>query len=48
MGNESDDQQRSVLPPPDPAFRGEINVAFTDSKADFPEQALKQVTVEAK
>jgi hypothetical protein len=27
----------SVLPPADPPFRGEINVAFTDSKADFPE-----------
>jgi hypothetical protein len=31
------DQERSILPPPDPPFRGEINVAFTDSKADFPE-----------
>ena len=37
MANESDGDQRSVLPPPDPAFRGEINVAFSDSKADFPE-----------
>ncbi len=31
------DQERSILPPPDPPFRGEINVAFADSKADFPE-----------
>ena len=37
MANESDGDQRSVLPPPDPAFRGGINVAFSDSKADFPE-----------
>ena len=37
MANESDGDQRSVLPPPDPAFRGEINVAYSDSKADFPE-----------
>src|SRR5436190_2131709 len=29
--------ERSILPPPDPAFRGEINVAFTDSKPAFPE-----------
>ena len=31
------DQERSVLPPPDPPFRGEIKVAFADSTADFPE-----------
>ena len=37
MANESDWHQRSFLPPPDPAFRGGINVAFSDSKADFPE-----------
>ena len=30
------DQERSVLPPPDPPFGGEINVAFADSKPDFP------------
>ena len=28
---------RTVLPPPDPSFRGKIDVAFKDSKADFPE-----------
>jgi hypothetical protein len=32
MANESDEHQRSVLPPPDPAFRREIEVAFDDSK----------------
>ena len=37
MANGTDQQERSILPPPDPPFRGEINVAFTDSKADFPE-----------
>lgn len=35
MQNEPD--QRSILPPDDPPFRGEINVAITDSTADFPE-----------
>ena len=51
---------RSILPPPDPPFRGEINVAFSDSKPDFPEPlrapdgapnvtgTLAQVTIEAK
>jgi arylsulfatase len=28
---------RTVLPPPDPRFRGKIDVAFKDSKADWPE-----------
>jgi hypothetical protein len=28
---------RTVLPPADPSFRGEIDVAFKDSKADWPE-----------
>jgi hypothetical protein len=28
---------RSILPPPDPPFRGEINMAYADSKADTPE-----------
>jgi arylsulfatase len=28
---------RTVLPPPDPAFRGTIEVALKDSTADFPE-----------
>ena len=28
---------RTVLPPPDPPFRGKIEVAFKDSKADWPE-----------
>ena len=28
---------RTVLPPPDPPFRGKIEVAFKDSKAEFPE-----------
>ena len=37
MANESDERQRSVLPPPEPAFRGEIEVAFKDSKGEFPE-----------
>ena len=37
MANASDERQRSVLPPPDPAFRGEIEVAFEDSKGEFPE-----------
>ena len=31
------DEERSILPPPDPPFRGEINVALTDSTAEFPE-----------
>jgi hypothetical protein len=26
-----------VLPPPDPSFAGEIEVALKDSTADFPE-----------
>ena len=29
--------ERSVLPPPDPAFKGRIDVAFKDSQADYPE-----------
>jgi hypothetical protein len=37
MPSEPDNRDRSILPPPDPPFRGEINVALTDSKADFPE-----------
>jgi hypothetical protein len=37
LPNPGDERDRSVLPPADPPFRGEINVAFTDSKADFPE-----------
>ena len=28
---------RTVLPPSDPSFRGKIDVAYKDSKADFPE-----------
>jgi hypothetical protein len=28
---------RTVLPPPDPPFQGKIDVAFKNSKADFPE-----------
>ena len=28
---------RTVLPPPDPSFEGEIEVAFKDSRADWPE-----------
>jgi arylsulfatase len=37
MPSTRDNSDRSILPPPDPPFRGEINVAFADSKADFPE-----------
>ena len=37
MATQPDDRDRSILPPPDPPFRGEIEVAFKDSKADFPE-----------
>ena len=39
MASESDGTSidRMVLPPPDPQFRGEIEVAFKDSKADYPE-----------
>ena len=29
--------ERSVLPPPDPAFNGRIEVAFKDSEAEYPE-----------
>ena len=32
MTNEPDEHLLSVLPPPDPAFRGEIEVAFNGSK----------------
>ena len=28
--------ERSILPPPDPPFRGEIKVAFSDSKGEYP------------
>ena len=38
MAKQSDDTvDRTVLPPPDPEFRGRIEVAFKDSEADFPE-----------
>ena len=29
--------ERTVLPPPDPPFRGKIEMAFKDSKAEFPQ-----------
>ena len=37
MPSEPDDQ-RSILPPADPPFRGEINMACAGSTADFPER----------
>jgi hypothetical protein len=37
MASQRDNRDRSILPPPDPPFPGEINVALTDSRADFPE-----------
>ena len=37
MAAQADVRDRSVLPPPDPPFQGEINVALADSNADFPE-----------
>ena len=36
MPSTPDNRDRTVLPPPDPPFRGEINVALADSKPDFP------------
>lgn len=37
-GSDGTSFDRTVLPPPDPPFGGEIEVAFKDSKADWPEQ----------
>ena len=34
--SESSSPDRTVLPPAGPSFRGEIEVAFKDSRADFP------------
>jgi hypothetical protein len=31
---------RTVLPQPDPEFRGKIEVAFRDSEAAFPEPVM--------
>ena len=40
MANEPDRHGRSVLPPPKPEFRGEIEVAFEDSKGEFPDDTF--------
>ena len=39
MASNSDEASidRTVLPPPDPQFRGRIEVAFKDSEADYAE-----------
>ena len=37
MPNQSDEHARSILPPPDPSFEGEIDGALVDSKGDWRE-----------
>ena len=37
MAADSDGIDRTILPPPEPAFGGKIEVAYKDSQSDFPE-----------